>query len=159
MKLYHGSKYLFNEIDLSKCKKGKDFGRGFYLTTNRNQAVKWATRNNGNGYLYVYEFDESNLEDTNLSIKQLLKYNKQWADYVCRCRIELYESGDDIVYDKMADSTFFVLTAALEKYYYQQITLEQLLFIARFSNGKYDQYCFKTEEACKLLEFKEVETV
>lgn len=32
MLLYHGSFTKVTEIDLSKCRKGKDFGRGFYVT-------------------------------------------------------------------------------------------------------------------------------
>lgn len=31
MVLYHGSTYDFMEIDLSKARKGKDFGLGYYL--------------------------------------------------------------------------------------------------------------------------------
>ena len=44
MELYHGSTYDFTEIDLSKARKGKDFGLGYYLTTNKSQAIRWATR-------------------------------------------------------------------------------------------------------------------
>lgn len=36
--LYHGSNVKINSIDLSKSKKGKDFGCGFYLNANREQA-------------------------------------------------------------------------------------------------------------------------
>ena len=32
MKLYHGSYIKIDEIDLSKSKPYKDFGRAFYLT-------------------------------------------------------------------------------------------------------------------------------
>ena len=31
MVLYHGSAYDFMKIDLSKARKGKDFGLGYYL--------------------------------------------------------------------------------------------------------------------------------
>ena len=55
MELYHGSTYDFTEIDLSKARKGKDFGLGYYLTTNKNQAIKWATRGKmqKKGFLYT----------------------------------------------------------------------------------------------------------
>ena len=33
MLLYHGSYAKVENIDLKKCKQGKDFGRGFYLTS------------------------------------------------------------------------------------------------------------------------------
>ncbi|MDR1481763.1 MAG: DUF3990 domain-containing protein [Synergistaceae bacterium] len=45
IKLYHGSIHDFNEIDLSRGKPFKDFGRGFYTTRNRDHAVGIAYRN------------------------------------------------------------------------------------------------------------------
>ena len=39
--LYHGSYCVVQTPDLSKCAAGKDFGRGFYLTTSKNQAQKF----------------------------------------------------------------------------------------------------------------------
>lgn len=36
IKLYHGSNVEIDEIDLSKSKKGKDFGCGFYLNDDEN---------------------------------------------------------------------------------------------------------------------------
>ena len=38
MLLYHGSYTEISTVDLSKCKPGKDFGRGFYLTASFEQA-------------------------------------------------------------------------------------------------------------------------
>ncbi len=38
MFLYHGSYTEVSSIDLSKCKQGKDFGCGFYLTSSYKQA-------------------------------------------------------------------------------------------------------------------------
>ena len=38
MLLYHGSFTQVSQIDLDKCKAGKDFGRGFYVTSSYKQA-------------------------------------------------------------------------------------------------------------------------
>ena len=38
MLLYHGSFTQMPEIDLSKCKQGKDFGHGFYVASSYKQA-------------------------------------------------------------------------------------------------------------------------
>ena len=38
MILYHGTNMDFNVIDLKKSKPGKDFGQGFYLSDNLEQA-------------------------------------------------------------------------------------------------------------------------
>lgn len=39
LKLYHGTNTTFEKVELSKCLPYKDFGRGFYLTTIRPQAL------------------------------------------------------------------------------------------------------------------------
>jgi hypothetical protein len=44
MILYHGSNIEIEDIDLAKCRPFKDFGRGFYLTTKKDQAQKMANR-------------------------------------------------------------------------------------------------------------------
>ena len=40
--LYHGSYCIVENPDLSKCAIYKDFGRGFYLTTSKEQARSFA---------------------------------------------------------------------------------------------------------------------
>ena len=40
--LYHGTAKMFQYFDLRYAKMFKDFGKGFYLTTNFMQAQKWA---------------------------------------------------------------------------------------------------------------------
>ena len=44
MRLYHGTNIDFSEIDLAKSFPLKDFGKGFYLTTIREQAERMAKR-------------------------------------------------------------------------------------------------------------------
>lgn len=39
--LYHASYTAVENIDLSLCADGKDFGKGFYVTTDYNQAYKF----------------------------------------------------------------------------------------------------------------------
>ncbi len=45
--LYHGTldmhvASILQGVNLNKCKHFRDFGRGFYTTTNRTQAERWA---------------------------------------------------------------------------------------------------------------------
>ena len=39
IRLYHGSNVAIEHIDLSRSKRGKDFGQGFYLNANPDQAM------------------------------------------------------------------------------------------------------------------------
>ena len=43
-RLYHGSNVIIEKIDLSRSKRGKDFGQGFYLNVNQEQAKAVAIR-------------------------------------------------------------------------------------------------------------------
>ena len=38
--LYHGSATLFDKIDVTKGRPRKDFGKGFYLSESKTQALK-----------------------------------------------------------------------------------------------------------------------
>ena len=42
MILYHGSNVAIEQIDLNASRPGKDFGRGFYLSAEKEQAVELA---------------------------------------------------------------------------------------------------------------------
>lgn len=42
MILYHGSNVEIQKIDLSRTKPYKDFGRGFYLSADKHQAMRMA---------------------------------------------------------------------------------------------------------------------
>lgn len=41
IRLYHGSYTIVERPDLSKCRREKDFGRGFYVTTDEGQAERF----------------------------------------------------------------------------------------------------------------------
>ena len=44
MTLYHGSNQDFTVVDLSKSKDKRDFGKGFYTTTIKEQAMQYYNR-------------------------------------------------------------------------------------------------------------------
>ena len=62
MILYHGSNHDFNSVDLLKSKDRRDFGKGFYTTTLKEQAQQWGytmfNRFGGEG-IFIYEFQFS----------------------------------------------------------------------------------------------------
>lgn len=45
MILYHGSNVAIEKIELEKSKPYKDFGKGFYLSENEEQAMEMARLN------------------------------------------------------------------------------------------------------------------
>jgi len=85
--LYHGSNHNFDAIDLSKSKDKRDFGRGFYTTTLREQAEDWAEalfdRYKGDG-IFVYELELELSKD--LSIKKFDGLSEEWLIMVQKNR-------------------------------------------------------------------------
>lgn len=73
MRLFHGTNIDFKEIDFQKCKPNKDFGKGFYLTDIKQQALDMAVRHTkfsscGSPIVQEYEFDESLLSSKELKV-------------------------------------------------------------------------------------------
>ena len=86
--LYHGSNKNFDAVDLSKSKDKRDFGRGFYTTTLREQAEDWAKalfdRYRGDG-IFIYEMEL--LLSNELKIKTYDKLSEEWLLMVQKNRI------------------------------------------------------------------------
>jgi hypothetical protein len=86
MKVYHGSFTEITEIDLSKCEKNKDFGKGFYVTKNRKHAEEWAerigNRNNTVGVVTEFEFGKYLYQENDFIILRFSDYSDEWLDFV-----------------------------------------------------------------------------
>ena len=64
MRLYHGSNKEISTPDLSKSRPYKDFGQGFYLSADKNQAMRMAKQKTlqlmqESPCVSEFEFDES----------------------------------------------------------------------------------------------------
>jgi len=108
MKLYHGSYLKIDEIDLTKAKPYKDFGRAFYLTKFYEQAKIWADRlgreHRTTGVVSEFEFDDYAYEDDSLKVLVFEKYDVQWLDFVVLNRSNRKQMHDyDIVEGPVAD--------------------------------------------------------
>lgn len=86
MKLYHGTNTDFETIDLQKSNKNKDFGQGFYLTADKDQAGQMAANKTallgGSAQILEYECPENILEVKNLKVKAFSGYSKEWAEFI-----------------------------------------------------------------------------
>lgn len=100
MKLYHGSNQPIIEVDLAQGKKYKDFGRGFYTTHIKTQAVYWsrriAERFGGSPTVTEFEFDFDAAVAAGLKIKLFEKPDKEWALFVMANR---RQGGDEFIHD------------------------------------------------------------
>ena len=112
IRLYHGSNVAIEQIDLSRSKRGKDFGQGFYLNANPDQAMEMAARttrflNEGEPTLSCFEFDEDETIKNGLNIKIFPEYSEEWAEFVVMNRknnSDVQAHPYDIVIGPVADS-------------------------------------------------------
>lgn len=111
MILYHGSNCNIAEIDLSKSKVGKDFGCGFYLSADEQQARELAERKTeqmgiGTPTLTVYSFDEKSLHNKEISVLIFQSYSKEWAEFVLM-NIDMDKFLEELKYMKGITMQYF----------------------------------------------------
>lgn len=153
MKLYHGSNILIDKIDLSKSKPNKDFGRGFYLSDNEEQALEMAKFKTltlgGEPLISIFEFDENIITNNTLKVKVFLDYSEEWADFVFANREGLDNVEEyDIVYGPIANDTVGLQIRKLKS---GNIDKVEFLNRLKYMKGITFQYYFGTENAIKTL--------
>lgn len=158
MKLYHGSTVVIDKINLSLSKPNKDFGKGFYLSDNEQQAFEMASYKasqfDSEPVVNVFEFDERILTDSTstLNIKRFDSYSKEWAEFVFANRSNensLSPVHDyDIVYGPIANDR---VGLQIRNYMEHNIDLETFLERLKFIQGITFQYFFGTQRAVNLL--------
>jgi len=90
MILYHGSNVKIAEVDLSKCRPFKDFGRGFYVTDLQSQAYHMAKRvarlYGGSPVVMRFTLGNDIYSDTSMRILSFVKPSRDWALFVINNR-------------------------------------------------------------------------
>ena len=159
MILYHGSNIEIREPKLLQSKRFLDFGYGFYLTSDLDQAKKWAnhtTELRGEGFAVVSCFEIDDDELSNLKTLTFPKANKTWLKYVAANRKGLPVKGSyDLVIGPVAnDQTFRVVSQFVRGLFSINVAIMMLM-----PQKLKDQYAFKTEKAIRMLNFMEVISV
>jgi len=153
MILYHGTNATIQDIDLNQSRVGKDFGLGFYLTTDEQVAIRQAARKleqfgEGEAKVYKYCFDEAKAQTFN--VLSFEEYTKDWARFVLdnrknRTRQQIHDY--DIVIGPIADDVVGYQIRRVEE---GIITEEQFLEEIKFHTITI-QYMFATDRAIGLL--------
>ncbi|MBR5982538.1 MAG: DUF3990 domain-containing protein [Bacteroidales bacterium] len=132
---------IVSHPDTQHSRKYLDFGRGFYLTSIDEQAVRYAQRFKRRGqsaWLNVYEFSYS---EEQWNIKYFEAYDKEWLDFVAQCR-EGNEFGDfDLVIGGIANDKVII---TLDRYFNGEISQEVALGLLMFEKPNI-QYCIRSE--------------
>ena len=141
MRLYHSSNMRVELPDTQHSRKYLDFGRGFYLTSFYEQAVRYAQRFKRRGqsaWLNTYDLSEK-FEQWN--VKRFDTYNDEWLDFVAKCRDGEDISDYDIIIGGVANDRVII---TLDRYFTGEISQEEALGLLRFEKPNI-QYCIRSE--------------
>ena len=151
MILYHGSNVEVRASHLLKEQRDLDFGKGFYTTSDYDQAVNWARRTarireTGKACVTVYEIREEDLGK--LKVRRFDAADQLWLDYVASNRRGNAAPDDaDLVIGPVAnDQTFPTILLYLDGYLTVEAAIQQLM-----TQKLKDQYTFKSEKAIQFL--------
>lgn len=156
MILYHGSNVKIEVPNLEKSKPYKDFGRGFYLSADKNQALRMAEQKTlqlliGEPIVSEFEFDETLLQSNELKVKIFEDYSVEWANFILQNR-DVHNQHPiheyDIVYGPIADDG---VTFQLRRYQSGTISIEELVKELKYAKGITFQYFFGTTLALEKL--------
>ena len=146
MIVFHGSIEIVKSPDVFHSYRALDFGKGFYVTTVEEQAVRWARRKaalleKSKAVVNRYLMNED-LGD--LKIKIFPDDLMGWIDFVCRCRDgETYYQTFDVISGKVAnDKVFRVVDLYRIGIWDKERALKE---IRAYPN--YDQIAFITQKA------------
>jgi len=89
--IFHGSDIAVLEPRIIAANRLLDFGEGFYTTSSKEQAKRWAARvknrrNSESQIISVYEFDLDKAEK-DLRILRFDSPNPEWLRFVTACRV------------------------------------------------------------------------
>lgn len=154
MILYHGSNTIVECPKLIHQTRTLDFGAGFYVTTNKEQAVSFAgkvmirTKTNTQ-FVSQYEFDIEKA-GTELDILKFNFPNEEWLDFVFQNRQGIYQNEKhDAIYGPVANDDVYQTFALYEA---QVITRKQALDALKIKK-LYDQIAFVSEHSLSYLKY------
>jgi len=164
MKLYHGSNQIIRQPNLLKGRKFLDFGSGFYLSDEKNQAenrAKSAVLFFEEGAPTVNVFEWAKDAVTDLNVLHFPTANIEWLDFVLANRQGIsYENQYDIVIGPTAnDKTILVIDQYIAGLF-DNLENPKEFVIQLFQPQKLaTQYLFATEESLKYIHFTDSYTL
>lgn len=157
MLLYHGSTMAVRKPIVSRGRGKTDFGKGFYTTTSREQAEKWAQikrdrmGDEAHAIVSVFELDDAVLNNPAYHTRHFDGATAEWLDFVVgNRRGEVHHNFDLIMGPVANDKLYATITLYENGILDANAAIEQLN-----THQLFDQLSFHTTKACKLLSFVE----
>ena len=157
MRLYHASTIVIEKPDVLHSRDKLDFGRGFYLTMFREQAIRYAerfTRRGREAFVNEYELDE---ETPGYNVKSFPSYDEEWLDYVALCRKgQQPEQAYDAVSGGVANDKVF---NTVDLYFAGIITKEEALGRLKYEKPNHQLCVLNGQMLDRHLHFVKAEKV
>jgi hypothetical protein len=140
MMLYHGSYIAIEKPDLSKSRLRTDFGKGFYLTPLRAQAVSWAQRflrERGRAVVSLYEFlpKPDDRLPPDVKVLEFDTHNMEWLNFITACRLGLPTEAEwDLVIGGVVNDKVF---DTLQLYFDELIGAEEAISRLRYNKPNF----------------------
>lgn len=141
MVLYHSSTLSVESPEVKFSREYLDFGRGFYLTTLYDQAVKYAQRfkrRKKPAWLSTYEF---NYNPDEWNILHFDSYDHEWLQFISACRAGKDTSDYDLVIGGVANDE---VVRTIERYFAGEISENDALGILKYERPN-NQYCIRSQ--------------
>ncbi len=155
IKLYHGSTVTVRKPSLRPGRPNADFGKGFYTTSNYEQAIRWAhikqeREESRRAIVSEYEFDEALLEREDLNVRRFNGADEPWLYFVADCR-KSRRHDYDLVQGPVANDKVFTTVNLFES----GVLSAQAAILQLRAYRTYDQLSFHTQKVIELLKFVE----
>lgn len=154
MKLFHGSTLIVNHPVILKSQRLLDFGKGFYTTSNQNQAERWAEikkkrSQKTSAIVTIFQIPNHLFSNKEYKVKEFTRADEEWLDFIFTNRKTNKEHTYDIVIGPVANDTLY---ATLSLYEANILTKEET--IKRLKIHKlYDQISFHNNAVIEELVF------
>ena len=131
VKIYHGSLFIVEKPNLEILNYRTDFGKGFYTTTDINQAKRWTKikkermkEENIKRYINIYEYEENK----ELNILNFESATEEWLKFVFKNRQsdELVHQYDIVIGPVANDNLYQVLVSYENGIYNMEETIKRL---------------------------------
>lgn len=149
MIVYHGSSEVVRQPDTLHSYRALDFGKGFYVTTVREQAERWARRKadlfGGTPVVSRYRMRD---DLSQFRVRRFPDDLMEWIEFVCDCRDgkPTYQQYDIIIGKVANDKVFRVVDMYHSGIWDKERALHE---IRAYPN--YDQIAFITQSAIDAL--------
>jgi len=141
MIVYHSSSISVESLDISFSRDFLDFGKGFYITSLYDQAVKYAQRfkrRKSPAWLSTYEF---NFNPEDWKILKFDSYNRDWLRFVSDCRSGNDNSEYELVIGGIANDQ---VIQTIERYFAGEISENDALGLLKYEKPN-NQYCIRSQ--------------